>query len=161
MSQRELQEIQELRRRLEEEQRLRKEEQRRREKAEEEFRRQTQDTTLPEFLDACHLHSFLVLKIQQDKSSTTQGNPANADRKLRPARIREWSNFPEEQILIWDDLMNTDFVTERHFTSLILLKGYGAEIRERMLGSELDLSYFERQTVESRVASVIKQLYAL
>ncbi|KAL3469056.1 hypothetical protein BJX99DRAFT_242176 [Aspergillus californicus] len=167
MSQREIQEIQELRRRLEEEKRLREEEQQLREEeqqlrkqAEEQLRLQIQNTTLPEFLDACHSHLFLGLDIQRDKDSSTKGNPANADRKFRPARIREWSNFPDEQILIWDDLLNTDFVTERHFTPLLVLKEYGKEVRGRMLSSELDLSYFERQTVESRVASVIQQLYA-
>lgn len=56
--------------------------------------------------------------------------------------------------------MDTNFVTERHFTPLLALKEYGREIREKILSSELDLSYFERHTVESRVASVIKQLYA-
>ncbi|KAL5332340.1 hypothetical protein BJX70DRAFT_404699 [Aspergillus crustosus] len=188
MSQREIQEIQELRRHLEEEKRLREEEQQRRKEeqqlreeeqqrrkeeqqlreeeqrlrkqAEEQLRLQIQNTTLPEFLDACHSHLFLGLDIQRDKDSSTKGNPTNADRKLRPAKIREWTSFPDEQILIWDDLMKTDFVTERHFTPLVVLKEYGKEVRGRMLSSELDLSYFERQTVESRVASVIQQLYA-
>ncbi|KAA8648117.1 uncharacterized protein ATNIH1004_004000 [Aspergillus tanneri] len=148
-----LQEIQELRRRLEEEQRLREE-------AEKQLKLQTQETTLPEFLDACHEHLFLGLSVQKDKDSSTKGDPANADRKLRPAKIREWTNFPNEQTSIWEDLMNTEFVTERHFTPLLALKEYGKEARERMVSSELDLGYFQRQTVESRVASIVKQLHA-
>ncbi|PYI05341.1 hypothetical protein BO78DRAFT_398310 [Aspergillus sclerotiicarbonarius CBS 121057] len=162
-----LQEIQELRQRLKEEQRLREEERRLREEehrlrrqAEEQLRYQTQHTTLPEFLDACHAHLFLGLKIQEDNNSSIKGNPANSDHKLRPTRLREWTNFPNEQSSIWDELMNTDFMAERHFTSLLVLKEYGKEVRGRMLGSELDLSYFERHTVESRVASVIQQLHA-
>ncbi|KAL4748273.1 hypothetical protein BDW72DRAFT_156847 [Aspergillus terricola var. indicus] len=147
------QEIEELRRHLENEQRLRQQ-------AEEQLRLQIQNTTLPEFLDACHSHLFLGLDVQRDKDSSTKGNPANADRKLRPAKIQEWTSFPDEQILLWNDLMNTDFVTERHFTPLVVLKEYGKEVRGRMLSSELDLSYFERLTVESRVASVVQQLYA-
>ncbi|KAE8322891.1 hypothetical protein BDV39DRAFT_218158 [Aspergillus sergii] len=128
------QEIQELRRRLEEEQRLR-------EHAETQLKLQTQETTLPEFLDACHVHLSLGLSIQEDKSSSTKGDPANADRKLRPAKIREWTYFPNEQVSIWEELMST-------------------EGRERMVSWELDLGYFQRQTVESRVASVVKQLHA-
>ncbi|RAL00087.1 uncharacterized protein BO80DRAFT_435472 [Aspergillus ibericus CBS 121593] len=80
------QEIEKLRRRLEneqrlreEEQRLREEEQRLRQQAEEQLRLQIQNTTLPEFLNACHSHLFLSLKIQRDKDSSTKGNPANAD----------------------------------------------------------------------------------
>ncbi|KAH8691790.1 hypothetical protein BGW36DRAFT_431041 [Talaromyces proteolyticus] len=93
-------------RRQEEEQQRQEEEQRRREKAErrqekEQQRRekaernlnlkilQTRNTTLPEFLNACHKHLFLGLTIQKDKKSSTKGDPANADRKLRPSRIQK------------------------------------------------------------------------
>ncbi|KAH8431010.1 uncharacterized protein LDX57_008671 [Aspergillus melleus] len=157
------QELQDLRRRLEEEQRLREEERRLRDQAEEQLRAQMtqiQETTLPEFLDGCHLHLFLGLSIQQDKSSSTKGDPANADRKLRPDKIREWASFPTEQASIWKGLMGNKFTTERHFTPLLALKEYGKEARQRMVSSELDLGYFQRQTVESRVASVVTQLYA-
>ncbi|KAL4893407.1 hypothetical protein BDV59DRAFT_30432 [Aspergillus ambiguus] len=176
-----LQELQELRQRLEEEQQLRKEERRLREEerrlreeerrlleeerhlreqAEDQLRLQTQQTTLPEFLDACHAHLFLGLSIQKNKDSSTKGDPANADRKLRPNKIREWISFPAEQASIWEDLMDTEFATERHFTPLLALNEYGKEARERMVSSELDLGYFQRQAVESRVATVVKQLHA-
>jgi hypothetical protein len=55
--------------------------------------------------------------------------------------------------------MDTDFATELHFTPLLVLNEYGKEAQERMVSSELDLSYFQRQTVESRVASIVKQLH--
>jgi hypothetical protein len=65
-----LQEIQNLRRLLEEEQWLREKEQQLREQAEqsqihaeEQLQLQTQETTLPEFLDACYVHLFLGLSI--------------------------------------------------------------------------------------------------
>jgi hypothetical protein len=144
----------------EEEQRLRQEEQRRREEAEQQLRLLTQDTTLTEFLDACHIHLFLSMIIQDDPDSSTKGQPENADNKLRPDKIREWKNFPQQQSAIWEDLMDTDFMTERLFTPLVTLKEWGKQVRERRLGSELDLGYFDPQTVESRLASVIKQLYA-
>ncbi|KAL6229918.1 hypothetical protein BDW75DRAFT_224012 [Aspergillus navahoensis] len=152
-----LQEIQELRRRLEEERRLREEEQQLREQAEDQLRlqtQQTQQTTLPEFLDACHAHLFLGLSIQKTKDSSTKGDPANADRKLRPNKVREWTSFPAEQASIWEDLRDTEFTTERHFTPLLALSEYGKEARERMVSSEMDLGYFQRQAVESRVATV-------
>lgn len=152
-------ELNELRKRLEEAERRREEaeqrqeeEQRRREDAE---RRQevaewnlnleilqTRNTTLPEFLDACHEHLFLGLTIQKDKKSSTKGDPANVDRKLWPSRIQEWINFPDKQMSIWRDLMDANFVTECHFTPLLALKEYGKEVRDRMLSLELDLGYF-------------------
>ncbi|KAM0670863.1 hypothetical protein ACQRIU_001258 [Beauveria bassiana] len=162
-------ELESLRKRLEEEERLRKraEQQRdeveqQRDAAEHQLRlqtQQTQNTTLLEFLDACHQHLFLGLDVQEDKESSTKGDPANAEQKLRPDHIREWTNFPREQAKIWKALMDADFVTERHFTPLLVLEDNGKDLRQRSLSSELDLGYFERQTVETRVASVIKQLH--
>ncbi|KAI5285235.1 hypothetical protein KEM54_000736 [Ascosphaera aggregata] len=150
------QELEDLRRRLEEAQRLKEQAENRLR----ELRVLTQQTTLPEFLDACHVHLLLGLAIQRDESLSTRGNPANADRKICPSRIREWTSFPTEQASVWEALMNTNFTTERHFTPLVAVKKSGREIRERMVGSELDLGYFQRQAIESRVASVVKQLHA-
>jgi hypothetical protein len=88
-----------------------------------------------------------------------KGDLANADHKLRLTKVCEWISFPREQAVIWEDLMDIDFVTECYFTPLLALKEYGKEAWERMVSSKLDLSYFLRQTMESRVASVVKQLY--
>ncbi|CAG7996873.1 unnamed protein product [Penicillium nalgiovense] len=68
--------------------------------------------------------------------------------------------FPQEQAAIWADLMDVDFVTQRHFLELLVLKALGKDVRQKMLSSELDLGYFERFTIELRVADIIKQLYA-
>jgi len=55
--------------------------------------------------------------------------------------------------------MSSDFLLERHFTSLHTLEESGRTIQGRMMGSELDLNYFQRFTVEDRVSSIIEQLY--
>ncbi|RAH71763.1 uncharacterized protein BO66DRAFT_390609 [Aspergillus aculeatinus CBS 121060] len=67
------QELQALLRQLEEAQRPRAEEQRRREQAEERLRIQPRETTLPEFLDACHVHLFLGLSVQEDPHASNHG----------------------------------------------------------------------------------------
>lgn len=79
------------------------------------------------------MHLFLGLAIQKDKDSSIKGDPTNANYKLRPAKIREWINFLNEQTSIWEDLINMDFVNERHFTLLLALKEYGKEVRERIV----------------------------
>ncbi|KAK8142951.1 hypothetical protein G3M48_007920 [Beauveria asiatica] len=155
----EFEELKGLRKRLEEEQKLRKQAEQQRDEAELELKRQTQNTMLSEFLDACHQHLFLGIYVQEDKESSTKGDPANAEQKLRPDYIREWNEFPLEQAKIWKALMDADFVSERHFTPLLVLEDNGKDLRQRSLSSELDLGYFERQTVETRVASVIQQLH--
>ncbi|KAH8708410.1 hypothetical protein GQ44DRAFT_628179 [Phaeosphaeriaceae sp. PMI808] len=132
-----------------------KEEQRRRERAEE----KTRKTTLLEFLDACHNHLHSGLTVQTDPTLSTQGDPANANNKLRPEKLLLWENFPAQQAAIWDDLMESDFVSERHFTSLHTLEESGEAILRRMMSSELDLHLFQRSTVDDHVSSIIERLY--
>ena len=142
-------------RRREEEQRRREEEQRRREIAENRIRK----TTLPEFLDACHSHLHLGLSIQSDATQSTQGDPANANKKLRPNRLVAWEDFPQQQAAIWANIMSSEFPLERYFTSLHTLEESSRAIRERMMSSELDLNFFQRFTVEDRVSLIVEQLY--
>ena len=118
----------------------------------------TRKTTLPEFLDACHIYLSLGLAVQE-ASLSTQGDPANARNKLRPEKIRSWTEFPQQLESIWRDLMDSDFVNERHFSSLQYLEESGDKVRKRQLSSEDDLSFFERLTVEDQVALIIELLY--
>ncbi|PSN73790.1 hypothetical protein BS50DRAFT_607293 [Corynespora cassiicola Philippines] len=148
----------------EEEQRRREEEQRKREAAEsaqrlerykrEEAEEKTRKTTLPEFLDACHNHLHSGLTVQTDATLSTRGDPANANNKLRPERLVAWDDFPAQQATNWEDLMASDFVLERHFTSLHTLEESGEAIRRRMMSSELDLHLFQRHTVEDHVSLI-------
>ncbi|RMZ87183.1 hypothetical protein DV736_g5591, partial [Chaetothyriales sp. CBS 134916] len=129
------------------------------EQAREKTEEKTRKTTLPEFLDACHNHLHSGLTVQTDATLSTRGDPANANNKLRPERVLIWEDFPEQQAAIWDDLMESDFVLERHFTSLHTLEESGEVIRRRMMSSELDLNLFQRYTVEDNVSSIIERLY--
>ncbi|KAF1364326.1 hypothetical protein EJ07DRAFT_100012 [Lizonia empirigonia] len=139
-----------------------KEEQRRREAAEQSQDRaeqKTRKTTLPEFLDACHIHLHSRLTIQTDATLSTQGDPANATNKLRPEKLVLWEDFPAQQSAIWDVLMGSDFALERHFTSLHTLEESGEAILRKMMSSELDLHVFQRSTADEPVTSIIERLY--
>ena len=142
----------------EEEQRLREQEQRLREEDRHHYERRTGKTTLPEFLDACHTHLYLGLTIQPDSTQSTQGDAANAENKPRPDRILPWAEFDTEQAHIWEGLMESSFVLERHFTSLHTLEESGEAVRRRQMGSELDLNNFARFTVEDPVSQIIERL---
>ncbi|KAF2785586.1 hypothetical protein K505DRAFT_261759 [Melanomma pulvis-pyrius CBS 109.77] len=84
-------------------------------------------TTLPEFLNACHNHFHSGLPIETDATDTTPstpstpstpGNAAHANNKLRPDRLVWWADFPTQQAAIWEDLMESGFASEQHFTSV-------------------------------------------
>ncbi|KAI1911969.1 hypothetical protein LOZ61_003510 [Ophidiomyces ophidiicola] len=147
---------------LENERRLRQQAEDERRQAEDERRqleRQMQPTTLPDFLDACHVHLSVGFSSRINYKTGTKGDPENADSKLRPDYISEWTTFPQEQSAIWKDLFDDEFLSQGHFTSLHTLKELGASLRKRSLGSELDLGYYERYTVEDHVSSAIEILF--
>ncbi|RYN85195.1 hypothetical protein AA0119_g13313, partial [Alternaria tenuissima] len=150
-------------RRREEEQRKREEAERKREEAEQAQERateKTRKTALPEFLDACHTHLHSGLTVQTDPTLSTQGNPANANNKLRPERVVLWTDFPAQQATSWNDLMESGFASERHFTSLHTLEETGEAVQRRMMSSELDLNVFQRHTVEDQVSLIIQGMHS-
>ncbi len=147
--------FQEEQRKRQESERAQKEAERAQQKDEEKIRK----TTLLEFLDACHVHLHSGLTVQRDTTLSTKGDPANANDKIRPDRILAWDDFPTSQEVIWKNLQRSNFMHERHFTSLHTLKESEEAIRQRMMSSELDLNHFERSTVENHIALIIKQIY--
>ncbi|EZF70288.1 hypothetical protein H105_07348 [Trichophyton soudanense CBS 452.61] len=124
------------------------------------FQKQLQPTTLPEFLDACHVYLSVGFSSRINYKTGTQGNPENAYLKLRPDYIREWTTFSQEQSEVWRDLFSVDFASEPHFTSLNTLKEMGNDLQVRSMGSELDLNYYERYAVEDRVSLIIRNLFS-
>ncbi|KAF2630545.1 hypothetical protein BU25DRAFT_259623 [Macroventuria anomochaeta] len=137
-------------------------EQRKRENAEQAQKtaeEKTRDTTLPEFLDGCHVYLHSNLVIQTDANLSTRGDPANAKNKPRPERLRAWTDFASQQEEVWDDLMSSDFVTKQLFNSLHTLSGIGRGLQQRMLGSELDLHVFQRTTIDDPVSQIIREMH--
>ncbi|KIX00090.1 uncharacterized protein Z518_10227 [Rhinocladiella mackenziei CBS 650.93] len=92
-------------------QRRREEEQHQREEERRRYNQRTGNTSLAEFLDACHVHLYQGLAVQH-KTQSTQGTPANADRKLRPGYMVSWMDFPANQTRMWDIVMESDFISE-------------------------------------------------
>lgn len=72
-----------------EERRKREEAEHAREQNEEKIRK----TTLPEFLDASHVHLYSGLIVQTDATLSTQGDPSNAKNKVCPEWIQVWEDF--------------------------------------------------------------------
>jgi hypothetical protein len=150
--------FEEAQRRLEEEQRRREEEQRRHEKELEKAEKKTSPTTLPEFLDACHVQLQAGLAVQSEALST-KGDPSNARRKVRPDHMSEWLDFPSRQVDVWNKLVSSPFMTEGHFTSPHTMRENGEIIRRKMVGSELDIHHFQRRTVEEQVSMIVGGIY--
>ncbi|KAI1938719.1 hypothetical protein LOZ12_004040 [Ophidiomyces ophidiicola] len=116
-------------------------------------------TTIFEYLDTCHTHLFLGLTVGDTKDST-KGALTKPDGRLRPQKITEWLGFADEQEGVWNRLMDIEFVSERHFSSLSFLTELGASLRTETTRSELDLRHFQRDTLSRPVRSLISSLYS-
>lgn len=138
--------------------RRQEEEQRQRENDRTRFESRIGKTAMPEFLHACHTYLYSNLTIQQDVSQSTQGQPANAENKIRPRKIVPWTDFADHQLRIWEDITCSEFAFEKHFTSLHTMEESGEQLRLRQLSSELDLHYFVRTAIENPVAAIVNSL---
>ena len=69
-----------------------------------------------------------------------------------------WPKFEAEQARTWEDLIRSELILERHFTSLHTLEESGEIVRQRQMGSELDLNSLARSTLEDLVSQIIRRL---
>ncbi|KAK2813999.1 hypothetical protein FQN50_000403 [Emmonsiellopsis sp. PD_5] len=121
---------------------------------------QIRSSTLFEYLHACHVYLFSGL-VPGEINKSTKGSASNADRKLRPHRLREWLKFADAQTEIWDRLLDEDneaFIMERKFDSLHAMMAMGRKTRKH-INSELDLRYFQRDAITEPVGSVIEVFF--
>jgi hypothetical protein len=75
-----------------------------------------------------------------------------------PDRIIPWEDFGAHQTRVWDAVMESDFMSERHFISLHTLEEDGEQLHRRKLSSELDVRYFVQFAIDDRVTSIIERL---
>jgi hypothetical protein len=152
--------IEELRRLLQEERRRREEEQRRREEAEiraREAEELIQQQTLQQYLEGCHSLD-LAIDVVTDPSSTTQGDTTNPTGRIFPRRIIPWADFATKQEEIWD-LLSADspFSSEPAFASRHQLEYVKSVLRP--ISCEIGLRNFERDVVENAVQKLVDEVY--
>ena len=163
------------RRRAEEELRNRKEaderaEQERRraeeadERAEQERRRaedegkKTRPTTFEEYIRACHTLLSKPLRIQTDKSLSTQGSITSPKNKPCPTLLKPWTDFPVLQQQLFERAYYYIPQDAEHFSSTQYLTELGQDICDRPLASEKDLEAYQRLAVERPATHIISRL---
>ena len=155
--------IEELRRLLQEAEQKRKEEQRKREEAErrakraEELAIESQPLTLPQYLNACHSID-LAIEVVTDCSLTTQGPTTNPTGRLYPKQIIPWDEFPILQAETWDQLsISSSFSSQQLFPSLHQLQYVKSSLHP--ISSEDGLRYVARDAVENAVERLVKEAF--
>jgi hypothetical protein len=82
----------------------------------------TRPTTFEEYLRACHTFLSKPLRIQTDKSLSTQGSITSPKNKPCPTLLMPWTDFPILQQQLFERV--SDFIPQdaEHFSSVQYLK---------------------------------------
>jgi hypothetical protein len=163
------------RQRADEEQRNRKEAderaERERQRAEEEQRnrqeaesraqiegKKTRPTTFEEYIRACHTLLSKPLRIQTDRSLSTQGSITSPKDKPCPTLLKPWTDFPVLQQQLFERIYKYIPRNAELFSSTQYLTELGQNLCDRPLASEKDLETYQRLAVEQPTTHIISHL---
>ena len=121
----------------------------------------TRHTTFEEYIRTCHTHLSKPLRIQNDKSLSTQGSITSPKNKLCPATLKPWMDFSILQQQLFEKVCEYIAPEEEYFSSVQYLKELGQDLCDRPLASEDDLETYQRLAVERPVTSIISHLLGI
>ncbi|KAK3365077.1 hypothetical protein B0T24DRAFT_537572 [Lasiosphaeria ovina] len=119
---------------------------------------QTQPTTLAEYIAACHDLVFSKFAVEADKSLTSTGGITSPRNKWCPTHLKPWSDFLDQQRVIFGELSAMFPAQRRVFENRNFLAGLGNRISQRSIANEKTLEYFLHNSVEDPVRAIIEQL---
>jgi hypothetical protein len=140
--------------RAEKERRRAEDEQRNRQEAES----KTRPTTFEEYIRACHTLLSKQLRIQTDKSLSTQGSITSTKNKPCPTLLMPWTEFPTLQQRLFERVSEYIAQDAGHFSSIQYLTELGQDLCDRPLASEKDLEAYQRLAVERPTTHIISHL---
>ncbi|CZT07739.1 uncharacterized protein RCO7_11231 [Rhynchosporium graminicola] len=152
---------QEADKRAEEEQRRAEDEQRGRQEAESRAQiegKKTRPTTFEEYIRACHTLLSKPLRIQTDKSLSTQGSITRPRDKPCPTLLKPWTDFPVLQQQLFERIYEHIPRDAELFSSTQYLTELGEDLCDRALASEKDLEAYQRSAVERPTTHIISHL---
>ncbi|RDL30224.1 Uncharacterized protein BP5553_10502 [Venustampulla echinocandica] len=147
--------------RVEQERRRAEDEQRKRQEAEsraEIEEKKTRPTTFEEYIRACHTLLSKPLRIQTDKSLSTQGSITSSKNKPCPTLLKPWTDFPVLQQQLFGRIYEYIPQDAALFSSTQYLTELGQDICDRPLASEKDLEAYQRSAVERPTTHIISHL---
>ena len=128
----------------------------RRDRIEEETK--TRPTTFEAYLRACHTFLSKPLRIQTDKSLSTQGSITSPKNKTCPTLLKPWTDFPVLQQQLFETIHDYIPRDAELFSSTQYLRELGQDICDRPLASEKDLEAYQRLAVERPTTHIISHL---
>ena len=115
-------------------------------------------TTFEEYIRTCHTLLSKPLRIQTDRSQSTQGSITSPKNKPCPTLLKPWTDFPILQQLLYEKVYEYIPRDAEHFSSVQYLKELGQDLCDRPLASEKNLEVYQRFTVERPTTNIISRL---
>ncbi len=147
--------------RAEHERRRAEDEQRNRQEAESRAQiegKKTRPTTFEEYTRACHTLLSKPLRIQTDKSLSTQGSITSPKNKPCPTLLKPWTDFLVLQQQLFERIYEYIPRDAGLFSSTQYLTELGQDLCDRPLASEKDLEAYQRLAVERLTTHIISYL---
>jgi hypothetical protein len=147
--------------RAEQERRRAEDERRNRQQAESRAQiegRKTRPTTFEEYIRACHTLLSKPLRIQTDKSLSTQGSITSPKNKPCPTLLKPWTDFPAQQQQLFERIYEYIPRDAELFSSTQYLTELGQDLCDRPLASEKDLEAYQRLAIERPTTHIISHL---
>ena len=110
--------------------------------------KKTRPTTFEEYIRACHTLLSKPLRVQTDKSLTTQGSITSPKNKPCPTLLKPWTDFPVLQQQLFERIYEYIPRNAELFSSIQYLTELGQDLCDRPLASEKDLEAYQRLAVE-------------
>ncbi|EEH37576.2 hypothetical protein PAAG_07994 [Paracoccidioides lutzii Pb01] len=149
------------RRRAEEGRRHAEEEHRRAEEGRRHAEGRSLQTSLPEFIRACHTLLSIPLRVAEP-SHSTKGAIQPPKGKYCPTKLLPWVDLPAKQQDIYTSVCNylgpAGGAEQRPFPPIIALEEVSRRVSRRPLSSERDLETYERLAVEDHIVDIIDEL---
>jgi hypothetical protein len=120
--------------------------------------KKSRPTTFEEYIRACHALLSKPLRIQTDKSLSTQGSITSPKNKPCPTFLKPWTDFPILQQQLFEKVYEYIPPEEEYFSSTQYLKELGQDLCDRPLASEKDLETYQRLAVERPTTNIISHL---
>lgn len=118
----------------------------------------TRNTTLQEYLQACHEHVLSKIDLDTRGYVSSKVPGTNPTGKHCPDLLTPWKEFRDTQADIIEKLRRILPSDERLFENIASLKTIGERISKRRVRSEASLVFIENNCVEDPVRIIIDQL---
>ncbi|KAL2169473.1 hypothetical protein VTG60DRAFT_6017 [Thermothelomyces hinnuleus] len=116
------------------------------------------DTTLSEYLEACHNLLYANFKVEVNEKFTSKGSITSPVGRRIPPRLEPWDDFLEEQRTIFGTLLSKFPVHTAAFRSRHYLRTRGKVIAARSVGDEEALKLVYHDLVTEPVTLIFERL---